>query len=156
MSAGWGYRYPVCRLWNQLFRCHVSYASENEVATLVSGLVKDITKAMGLVGLKTFTEIGPFGLRPDVWVVTWNMIPVGVIQVKKPEEDKIIVDSGKSVLDEPTALAELYDFQMKLPNFYGLSPAFGSTIETVWLNRVNSLAQPLDSMMRLFILSYLT
>ena len=101
---------------------HVSYASENDVAVLVSGLVKDINKAMGL-DLETVTEIGAFGLRPDVWVVTWNMIPVGVIEVKKPEEDEI--GSGESVLDEPTVLGELYDFQMQLPNFYGVSPAFG-------------------------------
>jgi len=102
---------------------YVSYASENDVAFLVSGLVKDISKAMG-IDFETFTEIGAFGLRPDVWVVTWNMIPVGVIDVKKPEEDEICSD-GESVLDELTVLGELYDFQMQLPNFYGVRPAFG-------------------------------
>jgi len=102
---------------------YVSYASENDVAGLVSGLVKDISKAMG-IGFETFTEIGAFGLRPDVWVVTWNMMPVGVIEVKKPEEDEICSD-GESVLDELTVLGELYDFQMQLPNFYGVRPAFG-------------------------------
>jgi hypothetical protein len=28
---------------------------------------------MGLT-FKTFSEVGTFGLRPDVWVVTWNII----------------------------------------------------------------------------------
>lgn len=65
----------------------VSYASENDVAFLVGGLVKDISKAMG-IDFETFTGIGAFGLRPDVWVVTWNMIPVGVIEVKKRKKTK--------------------------------------------------------------------
>jgi hypothetical protein len=100
----------------------VGYASENDVAVLVIGLVKDISIAMGLT-FETFTEVGAFGLRPDVWVVRWNMIPVGVIEVKKP--DKYPKDVGQSILDKETVLGELYDFQMQLPNFYGISPAFG-------------------------------
>jgi hypothetical protein len=101
---------------------NVGYASENDVAVLVNGLVKDIIKAMGLK-FKTFTEVGTFGLRPDVWVVMWNMIPVGVIEVKKPDEDR--KDLGQSILDKATVLGELFDFQMQLRNFYGMSPAFG-------------------------------
>jgi len=85
----------------------VFYASENDVAMLVSGLVKDIGLAMAL-DLDTFTEVGAFGLRTDVWVVTCNMIPVGVIEVKKPDEEQ--KDFGKRILDEPTVLGELYDF----------------------------------------------
>jgi hypothetical protein len=42
----------------------VRYASENDVAALVSGLVKDIGQAMEL-DLDTFTEVGAFGLRPE-------------------------------------------------------------------------------------------
>eukprot|EP00977_Amphora_coffeiformis_P029647 scaffold42123_cov221-Amphora_coffeaeformis.AAC.2 len=102
---------------------YVSYASENDVALLVSGLVKDISRAMG-IDIETFTEIGAFGLRSDVWFVTWNMIPVGVIEVKKREEYESCFDC-KSVLDKPTVLGELYDFLMQLPNFYGERPAFG-------------------------------
>ena len=61
-----------------------------------------------------------------MWVVTWNTIPVGVIDVKKPEEDeRKVCSDGESVLDKPTVLGELYDFQMQLPNFYGVKPAFG-------------------------------
>jgi len=100
----------------------VRYASENDVAVLVSGLVKDVGLAMAL-DLDTFTEVGAFGLRPNVWVVTCSMIPVGVIEVKKPDEDQN--DFDESILDKPTALGELYDFLMRLPNFYGMSPAFG-------------------------------
>ena len=100
----------------------VGYASENDVAGLVSGLVKDLSLAMGLT-FNTFTEVGAFGLRPDVWVVRWNMIPVGVIEVKKPDESPKAL--GESILDKLTVLGELYDFQMQLPNFYGMSPAFG-------------------------------
>ena len=114
----------------------VYYASENDVAVLVRGLVKDISLAMEL-DLETFTEVGAFGLHPDVWVVTWNMTPIGVIEVKKPVEDP--KDFGDSILDEPTVLGELYDFQMQLPNFYGMSPAFGI------LTTFRGLANLLDS-----------
>lgn len=100
----------------------VDYASENDIAALVSDLVKDLNTAMGLE-LKAFTEVEFFGLRPDVWVVTWNMLPVGVIAVKKPDEESKSV--GERILDMPTVLGELYDFQMQLPNFYGMTPAFG-------------------------------
>jgi hypothetical protein len=100
----------------------VHYVTENDVADLVSGLVKDFSKAMGL-DFDTFKEVGAFGLRPDMWVVKWNMIPVGVIEVKKPDVSPKRL--GQSILDKPTVLGELFDFQMQLPNFYGMSPAFG-------------------------------
>jgi hypothetical protein len=32
--------------------------------------------------------------------------------------------TGKSILDQPTVLGELYDFQMQLLNFSGVSPCF--------------------------------
>jgi hypothetical protein len=100
----------------------VGYASENDRAGLFSGLVKDINRAMRLT-FDTFTEVGAVGLRPDVWVVTWNMIPVGVMEVKKPDVGQ--KGLSQSILDKPTVLGKLFDFQMQLPNFYGISPAFG-------------------------------
>jgi hypothetical protein len=59
-----------------------------------------------------------------------NMLPVGVIEVKKPDNDSKSVD--KRILDMPTVLGELYDFQMQLLNFYEMMPAFGilTTFET--------------------------
>lgn len=41
-------------------------------------------------------------------------------------------DNGESILDQPTVLGELYDFQMQLPNVYGFSPAYGilTAVET--------------------------
>lgn len=58
------------------------------------------------------------------------MVPIGVIEVKKTDcEEK---ECGESILDESTVLGELYDFVLKLPNFYGVRPAFGvlTTFET--------------------------
>ena len=65
-----------------------------------------------------------------MWVVTQNMMPIRVVEVKKPDKDS--PPNGETILDEPTVLGELYDFQMQLPNFYGMSPVFGilSTFET--------------------------
>jgi hypothetical protein len=43
---------------------------------------KYIINAMGLK-LDMLTEVGIFEVRPDVWVVILNMLPVAVIRVKK-------------------------------------------------------------------------
>ena len=61
MSAGWGYRYPVCRLRNQLFRCHVSYASENEVATLA----RQVCAKLGGYGIDAAPLHVALGLEPN-------------------------------------------------------------------------------------------
>jgi hypothetical protein len=58
------------------------YGSKNDVAVLVNGLVRDIVKALGLA-IQMFMKICAFGLHPEVWVVAWNMISIGVIVVKK-------------------------------------------------------------------------
>lgn len=98
----------------------VPYASENDVAALVRTIVSDIANAIG-VEIKVYSEIAAFGVRPDLWVMFSNNLPIGVIEVKKPD----LKTSKTDVLDEPTVLGEIYDFMMQLPNFYGTYPIFG-------------------------------
>jgi hypothetical protein len=89
--------------------------------------------------LETFTEVDAFGVCPDVWVVSWNCIPIGVIKVKKPEVKGKAVSTN--VLNEPsTVLGELYDFQMQLPNFYGMRPAVGILTTVCWIPQDNANA----------------
>ena len=110
------------RVWTDARGDVVEYASENDVAVLVAGIVKDLIGALKL-DAKVFSEVGTFAVRPDLWVLTLYGTPIGVVEVKKPDfREK---PAGKSVLDEPTVLGELYDFMLQLPNFYGVDPVFG-------------------------------
>lgn len=69
-----------------------------------------------------FMKICAFGLHPEVWVVAWNMIFYWSDCGKKMDDNE--EGTGKSILDQPTVLGELYDFQMQLLNFSGVSPCF--------------------------------
>ena len=57
--------------WDDAQGGEVPYVTKNNIAILVCGLIKDICMAMGL-DLKMFTEVGTFGICPDVCAVTWN------------------------------------------------------------------------------------
>ena len=99
----------------------ITYVTENDIALTVRSFVASIVDALGLSGdIKVYTEIGVFKLRPDLWVVTLHAMPIGVIEVKKPD-----ILGNETALDHPNVLGELYDFMKHLPNFYGVSPAFG-------------------------------
>jgi hypothetical protein len=99
----------------------ISYVTENDVALTVRSFVSSIVDALGLSDqVKIFTEIGVFKLRPDLWVISLHAMPIGIIEVKKPD----LLES-ETALEHPNVLGELYDFIKHLPNFYGVSPAFG-------------------------------
>jgi len=59
----------------------VFYLSKNNVAMLISVLIKDIIKATQL-DLETTTGVGAFGLWLDIWLVIWNMIPLAWLRSK--------------------------------------------------------------------------
>ena len=47
----------------------VKCANEADLAVLVSGLLRDLIKAMGL-NAKVLSEVGTFVVRTDLWVLT--------------------------------------------------------------------------------------
>lgn len=97
------------------------YSSENDVAAFVKSYVSAVVEAIGLGDMvELHSEIGTFNVRPDLWVVSVTGVPVGVIEVKKPD-----VTGKPSAMSHPNVLGELYDFLKHLPNFYGVSPCFG-------------------------------
>ena len=99
----------------------ITYVTENDISLTVRSFVGSVVDALGLSGdIKVYTEIGVFKLRPDLWVITLHAMPIGVIEVKKPD-----ILANETALDHPNVLGELYDFMKHLPNFYGVSPAFG-------------------------------
>jgi Family of unknown function (DUF5898) len=99
----------------------ILYASENDIAILVVVFLRSVLTSFGLADYaRVFTEVGVFRIRPDAWVVTAQGVPVGVVEVKKPDAP------GKpSALNHPNVLGELYDFMARLKNFYGIAPVFG-------------------------------
>ena len=94
------------------------YCSENDIATAVASLIVTMMEVLGL-NTEILAQAGTFAVRPDLWVLTMLGVPVGVVEVKKPDVGQT------SVLDEPTVLGELYDYMLQLPNFYGVKPVFG-------------------------------
>lgn len=99
----------------------IVYSSENDIAGVVKQFVTAIILALDLEDdVEVHSEIGTFNIRPDLWVVTIHGIPVGIIEVKKPD-----IPGGVVALDHPNVLGELFDFMKHLPNFYGVTPAFG-------------------------------
>eukprot|EP00978_Attheya_sp_CCMP212_P011932 scaffold29636_cov50-Attheya_sp.AAC.2 len=99
----------------------LSYGSANDIAGFVKTLVSRIVLGLDLSQLEVHSELGTFNIRPDLWVITRGGVPIGVIQVKKPDVQ------GEKIqgLDHLNCLGELYDFMRHLPNFYGVSPVFG-------------------------------
>ena len=110
------------------------YSSENDVAAHVKTFMSAVLQAMGLAdAVELHSEIGTFNVRPDIWVVSIDGVPIGVIEVKKPD-----VPGKPSGMSHPNILGELYDFLKHLPNFYGVSPCFGiltnlESWRTAWL-----------------------
>lgn len=98
----------------------VEYSSENDVAGHVKTLVTHILIALDLNDAAVYSEITTFNLRPDLWVVIRGGLPIGIIEVKKPD-----IDNGVKGLEHANVLGELFDFMKHLPNFYGITPAFG-------------------------------
>jgi hypothetical protein len=99
----------------------IYYVTENDVASTVRSFVCSIVDALGLSDqVKVYTEIGVFKLRPDFLVITLRAMPIGIIGVKSPD-----LLGSETALEHPNVLGELYDFIKHLPNFYGVSPAFG-------------------------------
>ena len=99
----------------------ITYAFENDIANRVYDVVFSVLGALGFSkDTSIHSEVATFNIRPDMWVIEVRQIPIGVIQVKKPDKD------GKTVgMQHPNILGELYDFMKHLPNFYGVYPVFG-------------------------------
>lgn len=98
----------------------VEYGTENDVAGHVKTLVTHVLIALDADDAAVYSEIATFNLRPDLWVVIHGGLPIGVIEVKKPD-----IDNGVKGMENANVLGELFDFMEHLPNFYGITPAFG-------------------------------
>ena len=93
------------------------HTAEASVQSYVVSVLKDVIYELGLNhALEMTKEVATFGMRPDAWVMTLLGLPVGVVEVKNP---------GDGALSDERVAGELYDYMMRLPNFYGTREAFG-------------------------------
>ena len=109
--------------------------------------VRDVLKSVTLEvdfkpGLKFFHELGLFeNERGDIWIVTINGAPIGVVAVKKPFNPA----SGRSVMNDKNALGQLFDYVTHLQFYTGRQHAFGILTtyhewRFVWLPDSNDIA----------------
>ena len=91
------------------------YSSSRQIKDLVFIHIVDIISALNL-DLRIVNYVAIHQLAHDTLILFENKIPVGVIEVKQPEEN---------VLENKFILGKMYDHLKILSNFYGVSNPFG-------------------------------
>ena len=108
----------ISKIWQekQTSSGTLQYTSEASIAGLVQKLLDDVMKVCNLMAFELIPEIRKKHIRPDYWFVNSIAVPVGVVEVKKP---------GDSVLENQQVLGQMYDYLVRLPNFYGAQQMIG-------------------------------
>lgn len=137
---------------NFQFQPPIQYSSESDLQSYVRSLMKDMVTAIGFQdSISIISERGIASFRADFWVVLQGGIPIGAIEVKLP---------GVNVLNEPRVLGQIFDYMLRLRNYYGIRQVFGlvTTFEewrVVWLPDTDvaatagNLDYPIDSVVDL-------
>lgn len=94
----------------------MKYNSENEVEQFVHLYVRDLLHAMGISDVEVRKGIEIIRLRPDLWLLTLNNIPILAIEVKKPQT---------GILDHPKVVSQLAQYMKIYRSFRGLCQVFG-------------------------------
>lgn len=98
----------------------IRYSSENDVAGLVKTYLENVLFALDATHEEIHSEIATFNIRPDLLVVSVRGIPIGVIEVKKPD-----VPGKPTAMDHPNVLGELF-------NFFAPSSKFPWNFPCIW------------------------
>lgn len=95
-----------------------SFLNERKIQMLVRNVISDAITAVGLVEqLACEEEMSIFRVKPDIWILTKSTgIPVGVVEVKIPDPEK---------MDNGLIHGQIYDYMARLESFYGLQHVFG-------------------------------
>lgn len=92
------------------------YSTEADIVHLVRVYLESIVSALNLNNFRFSSELEIKNIHPDIFILTLDSRPVGVVEVKKP---------GKDILIQPTVLGELYDQMLLVEGFYGTGPVCG-------------------------------
>ena len=108
--------------YNTTGRVPLQYSTEQSVGEYVSSVMKDLAAALSVYvgfgdeGLTFAPELSIFGDRADFWILRRFGVPVGAIEVKKPD---------RGILAKEEVAGQLYDYMLRLRAFYGLDHVFG-------------------------------
>jgi len=112
-------RLPATSVWvNYEENGELAWGSESDIQGFVKGVLQAAIRTLGLTGhIKCCNELSIFDLRPDVWLVCADGVPIGVAEVKKPD--------GKDILRNKYVQGQLFDYMLRLKSFFGLEHVFG-------------------------------
>lgn len=116
-----------------------AWSTESDVQSYVKVAIISAIHALGLaLVLDCRDELSIFKVRPDIWILTKKGgIPVGVIEVKKPNE---------KIMEEKLVHGQIYDYMLRLQSFYGIQNVFGIVTtyhqwRIYWLPQSQDIAQ---------------
>lgn len=104
-------------LWDQVIigEQKLHYTTEADVVGFVKMFLRDVANAMGIQLMMT-SDFGIKHVAPDICVLSMGSRLVGVVEIKKPQEN---------VLEMPTVLGELFDQMILVEGFYMSGPVIG-------------------------------
>jgi hypothetical protein len=110
-------RSDACLMWTRSTQCKMGWGTESDIHGFVKDTLVDAIFAAGLMDhVQCFNELSVFELRADIWVVTSKMVPIGVVEVKKPDE---------GIMASERVHGQIYDYMLRLQSFFGLKNVFG-------------------------------
>ena len=122
-SELWKVCVPVEDISNIHHSKPLQWSSEACIRTHVSSALNDIAREGEIIveNLGFRTELSLFGTsRADIWIVTMFGVPIGVVEVKKPNS------SGRDrSMDNTNVLGQLFDYLSHLRTYAGMRYAFG-------------------------------
>ena len=113
---------PSMALWPRYPHGIPYFSSESDIKMFVKCSLSDLAEEVGLTDLIFASEISLFDKdKADIWVIYLFGIPVGVIEVKKPQPKKGVT----SPTDDLCHLGQLFDYVYHLRAYAGRQYAFG-------------------------------
>lgn len=112
-------RLPATSVWvNFDENGELDWGSESDIQGFVKNVLQAAIRTLGLTGtIKCFNELSIFDLRPDIWLICSDGVPIGVVEVKKPDKSDI--------LRNEYVQGQLFDYMLRLKSFFGLEHVFG-------------------------------
>jgi hypothetical protein len=105
-------------LWQKYEQQGMPWGSESDIQGYVKDALGDAITAAGLErgSVDCRNELGIFDVRPDIWIVRENRMPIGVVEVKKP---------NPKIMQSEHVHGQIYDYMLRLRSFFGLQNVFG-------------------------------
>ena len=112
-------RLPATSVWvNYEENGELKWGSESDIQGFVKKVLQAAIRTLGLTGtIECCNELSIFDLCPDVWRVCADGVPIGVVEVKKPDK--------KDILRNRYVQGQLFDYMLRLKSFFGLEHVFG-------------------------------